>query len=399
MRICMLTYSFYESDTRILQYAGALAQRGDKVDVIALRHEGKPAIEVLNGVRVFRIQSRSRSRENRLGYIFQVLCFMVRSAVFLTRRHLSLNYDVIHVHSVPDFLVFAAIVPKLLRAKIILDIHDILPEFYASKFNLPADSLTYRSLLIVERVSVAFADHVIAANEIWRDRLLSRSVRSGGCTAIRNYPDPSIFFPRSGAARKGKFLVIYPGTLNRHQGLDIAIRAFAQIVNLIPEAEFQIYGEGPEKNSIIALRDALGLKDRVRIEGLLSLNEIAPRMASADVAVVPKRISTGFGNEASSTKIMEFMALGVPVIVSRTRIDSYYHDDSMVQFVEPENEDDLANAILLLRNNPERRDQLVRQAFRYLLNNNWERKQFEYLSVVDALASPVTEKAERELHV
>jgi glycosyltransferase involved in cell wall biosynthesis len=399
MKVCMLAYSFYESDTRILQYASALARRGDTVDVIALRHEGKPAFEVLDGVRVFRIQPRSRSRENRAGYLFQVLRFMVHSAAILTRRQLSVRYDVIHVHSVPDFLVLAAIVPKLLGAGIILDIHDILPEFYASKFNLPSTSLTYRFLLIVERISVAFADHVIAANEIWRERLLSRSVRLGRCTAIRNYPDPTIFFPRSGATRNGKFLIIYPGTLNRHQGLDIAIRAFAQIVDLAPEAEFHIYGEGPERSSLIALRDALGLKDRVQIEGLLSLNEIAPRMASADVAVVPKRTSTGFGNEASSTKIMEFMALGVPVIVSRTRIDSYYHDDSMVQFVEPENENDLANAILFLRNTPARRHQLARNAFRYLLNNNWERKQFEYLSVVDTLVSSVTVKAERELHV
>ena len=46
----------------------------------------------------------------------------------------------IHVHSVPDFLVFAALVPKLLGARIILDIHDILPEFYASKFGASKDS-------------------------------------------------------------------------------------------------------------------------------------------------------------------------------------------------------------------------------------------------------------------
>ena len=59
MRICMLAYSFYENDSRMLQYAKALVQRGDVVDVIALRREGQPDYEVLNGVNVFRIQSRT----------------------------------------------------------------------------------------------------------------------------------------------------------------------------------------------------------------------------------------------------------------------------------------------------------------------------------------------------
>ncbi len=295
--------------------------------------------------------------------------------------------------------VFAAVVPKLLGARIVLDIHDILPEFYASKFHLTQDSPSFRLLLLCERASAAFADRVIVANELWRDRLVSRSTRPEKCIAIRNYPDPRIFFPRIKSTDNRSFLILYPGTLNCHQGLDVALRAFARIADLIPEAEFHIYGEGPALESLLALRQSLGLDERVRINGFLSVNEIAVRMAAADLAVVPKRTSSPFGNEAASTKIMEFMALGVPVIVSRTKIDSFYHDDSMVQFVRPEDEADLADAVLFLRNHPRRRAELVRNAFGYLRQHNWERKKLEYLSLIDALASPAVRSAEQKVHV
>ena len=85
-----------------------------------------------------------------------------------------MDYDVIHVHSLPDFEVFAAFIAKLLGAKLVLDIHDLMPEFYANKFDKSSRSLIFRSLALVERMSVAFSDHVIAANDLWFAKLESR---------------------------------------------------------------------------------------------------------------------------------------------------------------------------------------------------------------------------------
>ena len=133
-RVCMLVYSFYETDNRVIRYAETLAKRGDQVDVIALRKKGQPYTEVLNGVRVFRVQEREKNEKKSLDYLARLSRFFFRSGVLVTKKHLQAPYDLIHVHSVPDFEVFAALVPKLLGAKIILDIHDIVPEFYASKF-------------------------------------------------------------------------------------------------------------------------------------------------------------------------------------------------------------------------------------------------------------------------
>ena len=388
MRVCMLAYAFYESDTRIMQYATALADRGDSVDVLALRRGENLPHETIRGVNVYRIQSREVNEKGLAEYLFRILRFMVIASFILVKRHLSKPYKVIHVHSVPDFLVFAAIVPKLLGARVILDIHDIFPEFYASKFQINAQSLLFKLLVLEEKVSIALSDHVIIANHLWQDRLISRSVRAGKCATFINYPDPKMFYPRANPSRNGKFRIIYPGTLNTHQGLDIAIRAFAKVAGEMPTAEFQIYGEGPSKQSLIGLTEELGLSSRVIFHDFVPTQKIAEIMAASDLAVVPKRASSKFGNEAASSKIMEFMSLGVPVIVSRTRIDSYYHDESRVKFFESENESDLGNTILLLWRNPKLRKQMTENASEYVRQNNWHVKKLEYFHLVDGLASP-----------
>lgn len=395
----MLSYSFYESDTRILQYTRALVERGDHVDVLALRAEGTPAQESLDGVDVYRILKRKINEQSQITYLVRILRFLLVSAAVLARRHASRKYDVIHVHNVPDFLVFAGLLPKLLGARVVLDIHDILPEFYASKFHCRTDSLLFRLAVFVERVSIACADHVIIANELWMQRLIARSVAAEKCLTVINYPDPRLFYRRDRARSSSQFRIIYPGTLNHHQGVDIALRAFAVVAAQMPNAEFHIYGEGSEKLSLQNLARDLGLDERITFHGFLRTTEIAEIMAASDLAVVPKRASSLFGNEAASTKIMEFMSVGVPVIVSRTRIDAFYHNDTRVRFFESENVDELAAAMIELFENRERRESLVANASEYVQRNNWVEKRREYLDVVDWLVRSKNEKAADVAHV
>jgi glycosyltransferase involved in cell wall biosynthesis len=304
----------------------------------------------------------------------------------LTSKHFKKPYDLVHVHSVPDFLVFSALPVRLLGVPVILDIHDILPEFYASKFKVGQTSFIYRALVLVEKLSARLASHVIIANHLWYERLVSRSVAKERCSVVCNYPNPELFRPRPKRNGNGRFLLMYPGSLNWHQGVDIAVRAFAEVSTKIESAEFHIYGEGPARESLRTLIDELGLQHKVQVEDYRPADEIGEIMATADLAVVPKRASSGFGNEAASTKIQEFMAVRVPLIVSRTKIDTFYFNDSMVKFFDSENVSALANAIIELHAHPEERIALVDNATRYIEQNNWDVKQNEYLRIVDSLA-------------
>jgi glycosyltransferase involved in cell wall biosynthesis len=387
MRICMLSYSFYEADARIKQYANALVERGDSVDVIALRQVGQPVRAVLNEVAVYRIQTRTVNERGPLSYLFRITRFLLASALFLARRHREHRYDIIHVHSVPDFLVFAALVPKLLGTPVILDIHDLLPEFYASKFRVRRGSFVFRCLVWIERVSIAFANHAIVANHLWCQRVAQRCGYPQKCSPIRNYPARRLFHPSLRTRVNGKFLITYPGSLNWHQGVDVAIRGFAKVKDKMPDAEFHIYGEGPSKQALIKLADELGVSDRVIFHSLLPTEEIVRVMANTDLAIEPKRAGSEFGNEALSMKIFEFMAVGVPLVVSRTRIHQYYYEDCLVKYYEHDDENELAAGILFIRENPSARQQQIAKALNYVNSHNWDVEKNKYLGIVDSLAS------------
>jgi len=387
MKICMLAYSFYETDARIKQYANALVARGDSVDVIALRQADQPKHSVINGVNVFRVQTRTINERTPFSYLARILRFLLVSAAFMARRHMSEKYSLIHVHSVPDFLVFAAVLPKLFGVPIILDIHDVLPEFYASKFRVTRDSFLFRCLVLVERVSIAFADRAIVANHLWCERVAERSGMPHKCFPIRNYPALGLFDPKIRSRKNGKFLITYPGSLNWHQGLDVAINAFSKVKEQMPDAEFHVYGEGPAKADLIRLSQSLGLEGRVIFHGMLPTEKIVQVMADTDLAVEPKRAGSQFGNEALSMKIFEFMAVGVPLVVSRTTIHQYYYDDSLVRYYDRDDVDQLAANMLLLRNNSELRASQVSRALSYVKAHNWDIEKSQYLGMVDALTA------------
>lgn len=382
--ICMLAYAFYESDNRIMRYADALAQRGDIVDVIALRGGNLPKYEKIKNVNVYRIQKRMINEKSKITYLFKLILFLLSSAIFITKKHLQYPYDAVHVHSVPDFEVYAAVLPKLQGAGIILDIHDIVPEFYASKFSGGNGSFFFKALVKLEQLSIKFSNHVIISNHLWYKTLTSRSVDESKCTTVMNYPDEAIFYQRPRTRQDNKFIMIYPGTLGWHQGLDIAIKAFAKIKDQAPQAEFHIYGRGTEKDNLAKLIVELHLEERVFLKNQMPIEKIAEIMANADLGVIPKK-NDPFGGEAFSTKILEFMSLGIPVIVSKTKIDNYYFNESVVQFFEPDNEDDLSKCILTLIESEQLRNHLKENALQFIEDFKWSTKKDEYFNLVDSL--------------
>jgi glycosyltransferase involved in cell wall biosynthesis len=385
-RIGMVAYSNYENDNRVMRYAEELAKRGDHVEVLALKREKEqPTLETINGVHVCRVQRRSRKdQQNRISYLFPLIQFFLLSSARLSWRHLKKPYDLVHVHNMPDFLVFAAWFPKLAGCKIILDIHDIVPEFYASKFDITSNSRGVEILKNVERASVRFSNHVIVSNHLWLDTFAARNSAGDKCSVFINNVNPGIFCPRPRRRNDGKFIILFPGGLQWHQGLDIALRAFQKITEQAPDAEFHIYGDGNMKQSLIKLAHELGLDGKVRFFDPLSVRQIAGVMANADLGVVPKRADS-FGDKAYSTKIMEFMSVGVPVIVSSTTIDRYYFNDSIVRFFPSGDSDALAAAMLEMICDQNLRRQMAARASEYALRNNWETRKGDYLHLVDSL--------------
>jgi glycosyltransferase involved in cell wall biosynthesis len=385
MRICLVARRFYESNTHMQQFAKALANRGDIVDVIAVRKPGSPRYEQYHGVNVYRVQTRYADEGLGLVYLLKVIQFLFWATIRIGIRHFRQPYDVVHVQSIPDLLVFSAAVPKLLKTPVILDLRDLVPELSVSKFKLADDSLIARTLLLVEKCSAAFADHVIVANPIWYERVVSRSADRSKCTMIWYSPDPAVFRRRDNSPNHGKFVMMYPGTLSWHQGVDIAIRALPKIRAAIPTAELHIYAEGSSRGSLAILAEELGLQESIRFFDVIPTETLVERMSHCDVAIAPKRASDRFGNEAASTKIPEFMAVGVPVVASRTAIEGCLFDGSELCYFTSEDQDDFVRAILSVHNDPDLRDCLSSNASKKI-ESTFHDIQRQYVNLVDSLA-------------
>lgn len=387
-KICMLAYTFYESDNRVRRYAETLVRRGDQVDVIALSGaKFHKAAEQIDGVTVYRIQRRTPDEVNKWVFAWRLMRFLLKSSACLTRLHERNRYDVIHVHNMPDFLVFAAWYPKLMGAKLILDIHDIVPELFVNKFKSSLNSAYVRALKIIERLSAAFVDHVIISNHLWREKLVKRSVPDGKCSVFVNHVDAAIFYPRRRTRQDDKFVTLFPGSLHWHQGVDIAIEAFAQVKHRIPQSEFHIYGGGAEQQAqLVRLAQRLGLNGSVKFYQPVSLEEMPQLIANADLGVVPKRADS-FGNEAYSTKIMEFMSQGVPVVASRTKVDTFYFTEGVVHFFKSGDSQEMADAMLQVIGNAQLRQELIARGHEYVEHNSWEHKKDDYLALIDRLST------------
>ena len=398
-KICMIAYTGYEADNRVRRYAETLAKRGDQVDVIAVSgSEFDLQKTEINGVSVYRVQHREFNERSKWTYASRLLRFLFRSSAAVTRLHKQNRYDVIHIHNMPDFLVFAAWYPKLTGTKLILDIHDVVPELFANKFRTRFKA-AYTSLLkLVEGLSVRFVDHVIVSNHLWYDTVVRRSAKVGKCSVFINHVDPEMFSRHSRTRTDDKFIVLFPGSLQWHQGLDIAIKAFALFKSQVPNAEFHIYcGAGGHLLSALkGLVMQLGLEESVQFKGGVPLDQMAQLIANADLGVVPKRADS-FGNEAYSTKIMEFMSQGVPVVVSRTKIDSFYYEEGVVHFFPSGNSEAMAKAMLDVVNDKALRESLVARGYEYVDRNGWGQKKREYLDLIDTLSTELFEDVQTSL--
>jgi glycosyltransferase involved in cell wall biosynthesis len=389
--VCMISYSFYESDGRVMRYAETLSQVGARVDIFCLGRPGQGRRETICGVNVFRVQNRTKNEISKYTYLYRIIRFLISAFLAISFRHGMCRYKLAHVHSVPDFSVFAAIVPKLFSAKVILDIHDIVPEFYGAKFNVAPTSVAFRALLLLEKTCCRFANHVIVANDLWHDKLVKRAVEPSRCSSYINYPDLKIFNPslREDRTTGSQFVLIYPGTLNWHQGLDIAIHAFAIAVESAPDMHFYIYGEGSSKLQLQRLVEELDLTGKVTLRSPVPLHEIASIMANADLGVVPKR-NDPFGGDAFSTKVLEFMALGVPVLLSETRVDRHYFNESLVRFFTPSDHLSLAAAMIDAYRDRVANAKMAERALDFARKNSWDAKSRDYLALVEGLLNART---------
>lgn len=385
-RICMIAYTFYASDPRVRREAEALSSRGDHVDFICVQDPKQSGAEDFLGVHLHPLDVGRYQGASTWRYLLIYLNFLLKAAVLVTRLSLRNRYDIIHVHTMPDFLVFAASVPKWLGAKVVLDVHDLMPELYICKFK-KSDNLMVRFITWVERRSVAFAHRAFAVHEPHRQALISHGNPPDKISVLMNVPDPRIFErPAHPAPRSdGKFRLIYHGTVARRHGLEVALRAIHSLRDRLTDFELLVIGHGDDMARIQKLAQDLDLGAWVRFQGRVAVAQLPAYLHQADLGVIPL-LYDEFTRYMLPLKLMEYVRLGIPAIVSRTETIETYFDDRMVHFVKPGDVAELAQAIWTLYSDPHRRRALVEHSARFNAEFNWETQKQTLFSTVDQLS-------------
>jgi glycosyltransferase involved in cell wall biosynthesis len=390
-RHCMVVFAHYpHAETRVQREAEALVEHGYEVDVICLRTREEDAVATHNGVAISRLPMTRGESGSLVAQFLDYVIFFVFAFMRLTRLHLQRHYDVVQVHNLPDFLVFAALVPKLTGARVIVDLHDLMPEFYKGRLGNAANSFLLRLILLQERLSCRFADHVITVSEHWRQLLIRRGVPPDKCSVVMNLADPRIFQPLSAyeTAPKddGRFRLFYHGTFAARYGLDLVLQAMDRVRHEIPEIHLTLVGHGESLRVLERLADDLKLReDHIEFRPIVPAEQLPPLVAAANAGVVPYRNDV-FTDSLLPTKLMEYAAMGLPCIVARTSAISDYFDKTMVQFFTPGDVDELAHCILLLYRDRSRLAHLRQGIRAFNERYSWVVAGGEYVHLVDRLA-------------
>jgi glycosyltransferase involved in cell wall biosynthesis len=393
---CMIVHAYYPlGETRVERQATALVKNGFAVDVICLRAEGEPAIDRIDGINIYRLPVKRHKGRGLVVQLLEYLAFFSLAGAKLAALHRRRPYHAVQVHNLPDFLVFAAWRPKMGGARVILDLHDLMPEFYAGRFQRSLASWPVRLVLWQERLSCRFADHVITVSEHWRNTLIQRGVPARKCSVVMNVADDAIFYcfrtenleshAPARAVENGTLRLIYHGTLVRRYGLDLAIQAVDKVKDDIPGIHLTILGDGDDAPELMRMVDELNLQQHVTIYNeLRPTQELPAIIRSADLGIVPYRNDT-FTDGLLPTKLMEYAALGLPAIAARTKAIETTFGDTMVELFEPGNATDLVRCIGALYKSPDRLAKLAQGSIRFNERHNWTKVGAEYVALVRAL--------------
>jgi len=391
-RVAMVVFSFYPDDPRPRRAAEALAGEGMEVDLICLAEkDGDLRREVLHGIAIRRLPV-SRNRGSFLRYGFEYIAFLLASAAILAKRSLARRYDLVYVHNMPDILVLCGLIPKLLGAKVILDLHDPMPELMTTIYGLRPDAFAVRLIRLLEKWSIAFADSVVTVNRACARLFTSRSCPAQKMHVVMNSPDERIFTPRppqtqpaANQARLRPFIIMYHGSLVERNGLDLGVNALAWALPSIPSAKLRIYGrETPFLRQVMDLARTRGVGEAVEYLGPRSLERLVEAIDECDVGIIPNRRNI-FTEINTPTRIFELLTLGKPVIAPRAAGICDYFDDARMLFFELGNERDLAQKIEYVFSHPGEVAETIKRGQEVCREHSWRKEKQRLLALVARL--------------
>lgn len=387
--VCMIAYTNYKSDARVRREAETLAATGNfEVSFLALKEEENARTYELENVKVIELNVKKFRGQNKINHFISYMKFFFfaffKCSNFLVTRKL----DIIHIHNMPNFLVFTGLLPRLSGKKMILDIHDSTPETYYARYEDNPNKVLYKLLCLEEALCCAFANKIICVNHIQRDKLVKRGIPLRKTIISMNVPDPK-WFTTEPVVRENKsgnnIKLIYHGTIAKRLGIDLAIRAFEKVCKENPNMEFYIVGDGEAIKECINLSKILGLDNKIYFSNkILPIEDLLGILKDMDIGIVANR-----RNSATElmlpVKLLEYVALGIPAVVPKLKAIENYFTDDMVSYFEPEDIDSFVSSLSGLCTNETKRKFQAEKAKEFLNHYGWENHKQDLINLYNEI--------------
>lgn len=381
----VVALSYYPWDPRIRRETEALADAGLRIDVFCLREtSAEQSHEVLGRVTVHRLDLQ-RHRAGKFRYLYEYTVFFLWAFWCVTLGTFRHRYALAHVHNVPDALVFTTLMARLCGTRVILDLHDPMPELYRTIYGLGPRHPLVLLLVAIEWLALHYASVVLTPNRGFRRLFIRRSGLRHKVRIVMNTPDERIFRPAPTSAdppSAERFRLMYHGLIAERHGLDLLVHAVRLLVPLIPGLQLDIYGaRNPFLDEVETLALTLGLSGIVHCHGKRPLVEIAAIIPTIDLGIVPNR-RTPFTELNFPTRIFEYLALRKPVVTLHTcGVRDYFASDELL-FYDHDNAATLAAAIQRAHADPTGTRATVERGFQVYHRHRWSDERTRFVSIV-----------------
>jgi len=391
-KICIIRHA-YAGCVRIRKETLALIDKGYKVDVICLRNVHEKRTEIYKGINIYRLPVQ-HCRGSVLRYLFEYLSFFCLAGIKLCLLFFRNRYDFIQVNTLPDFLVFVTVIPKLFGAKVVLDLHEPSPELYGLLFKTDKKFLI-GIIKFFEQISIRYADRAITVSEEMKNNYIKRGATPSKITVILNVPNlefnPDLYKTDFQSRKNNKFLLICHGLLVKRYGQYVAIKAISLLKDKIPSIQLNILGGGEYESELKKLVSDLKLEDYVHFHGWVPFLDMVKMVAKSDIGIVPVE-KNPYSDLVHTNKMFEYIAMRKPVIITKTKAvedffgskaveDFFGSNDNCLKYFESGDEKNLARCVIELYNSPEKREEMVKNAYAKFESVRWEITKEDYCNL------------------
>jgi len=384
--VCHLLYEEFPRDPRVRRYVNALNEEGKSCVIVCSKKKNGKYFEEQNGNLIYRIPV-SKKRTSFFITLIEYLAFTSISCFLLTYLGIKYRFKIIHVHTLPDFLVFAAFWNRIFGAKVILDLHEIFPELYRARTAAGEGSFRVKLLKFAEKLSIWFSSLVITIHDNARDIFISRNKGiENKIHVVMNSVDPAEF-ENSALIKTNEFIITYNGTVVKLLNLTMIVEALAELKEKMSaddfkHIEFRIYGDGPALDEILLLAISLGVSDKVNYMGYLQPAEMRKEVLKTSVLILPP-LKNIYSDLFYTIKLIEAIYLRIPVIATRLNTYSRYYSEDSLFYFESGNINDLKVRIEEVFYNKELIQKKTLNAFDDYVKVNWEVMREKYLMIVN----------------